>query len=317
MTQNRRQFISTMAVAGAAIPVASAFGSFIPGTAETRYPLRLFSKVIDKYDFDFMCECTKRSGFGGFDMTIRPGGKIEPSDVEKLLPDYISQAKKYDLAIDMMTSGIVNIKDPLTDVVLKTTSKSGITHYRLGYLEYDYKLGIWESIQKHKADLKGVVDLNKKYNMHGGYQNHAGVRLGGPVWDVYELVHEFDPANAGCQYDVRHAMVEGANAWIIGMRLLASHIKTLAIKDFTWQNINGKPRAVTVPMGEGMINWDTFFATVKELNIAGPLTLHIEYPLLEKEEEKLPLSLQQDIIVKKIKKDVDFVLGYLNKYQLS
>jgi sugar phosphate isomerase/epimerase len=99
------------------------------------------------------------------------------------------------------------------------------------------------------------------------------------------------------------------------MRLIASHIKTLAIKDFTWKTVKGKPQAVTVPLGEGMVNWDAFFKTVKELNISGPLTLHVEYPLLESGEEKLTLTQQQEIIVRKFKKDNDFLNSYLSKYQ--
>jgi hypothetical protein len=64
------------------------------------------------------------------------------------------------------------------------------------------------------------------------------------------------------------------------------------------------------------VNWDLIFRTVKELNISGPITLHIEYPLFEKDEEKLPLLQQQEIIIKKLKKDVDFLNGFLLKYQL-
>jgi hypothetical protein len=65
-----------------------------------------------------------------------------------------------------------------------------------------------------------------------------------------------------------------------------------------------------------MVNWDLYFKTVKELNITGPLTIHIEYPLLEKGEEKLTLIQQQEIIVRKLKKDADFLNSYLTKYQL-
>ena len=241
---------------------------------------------------------------------------MEPSEVEEKLPKLVEEAKKYNLALDMMVSGIVTASDPLTEKVLKTASALGVKHYRLGYYEFDNKTGIWESLQKHKASLKEVVALNKKYSIHGGYQNHAGTRVGGPVWDLYELLRDFPPEFAGCQYDVRHAMVEGANAWIVGMRLIAPFIKTLAIKDFTWMTVSGKPRAVTVPMGEGMVNWDLFFKTVKELNLSGPMTLHVEYPLLEKSETQLPLIQQQEIIVRKIKKDVDFLNGYLTKYEL-
>jgi L-ribulose-5-phosphate 3-epimerase UlaE len=70
-------------------------------------------------------------------------------------------------------------------------------------------------------------------------------------------------------------------------------------------------------MGEGMIDWDLYFKLVKELNINAPITLHVEYPLLEKEDLKLSLSQQQEIIVRKLKKDTDFINSYLKKYQLT
>ena len=305
-----------MAVAGAAIPFTSSMKSYFPGLAEGKFPVRLFSKPLDSYNFGFMCECIAKSGIGGFDLTVRPGGKVEPVAVETALPKLVDEAKEFNLAIDMIVSGIVSASDPLTERVLKTASTLGVKHYRLGYFEYDYKIGIWESLQKHKAVMNGIVDLNRKYKIHGDYQNHAGARVGGPVWDLYELLRGFPPEFAGCQYDVRHAMVEGTNAWIVGMRLITSYIRTLAIKDYTWKTGNGKPQAVTVPLGEGMVNFDLFFKTVKELNITGPITLHIEYPLLEKGEEKLTLIQQQEIIVRKLKKDMDYLNIYLKKYQL-
>ena len=314
--QNRRQFISTVAAAGAAIPFASGLGSVLPQPAENKYPVRLFSKPLDTYDFDFMCECIIKSGVSGIDLVVRPGGRVEPAVVEKELPERIAEAKKYNLVTDMMVSAIVSASDPFTERVLKAASASGIKYYRLGWFDYNQKTDIWESLQKSRIVIKEIAELNKKYKIHGGYQNHAGPRVGGPVWDLHELLRDIPAEYLGSQYDVRHAMVEGANTWILGMKLIAPHIRTLAIKDFTWKTVNNKVQAVTVPMGEGMINWDTFFKTVKELNITGPLTLHIEYPLLVKGEEKLTLTQQQEIIVRKIKKDMTFLNSYLDKYQL-
>jgi len=316
MRQNRRQFISTVAAAGAAVPFVSGRESMLLSATESKYPVRLFSKPLDNYEFGFMCECIVKSGIGGIDLVVRPGGRVEPAVVEKELPERITEAKKYNLVTDMMVSGITSATDPFTERVLKTASAAGIKYYRLGWFDYDQKKDIWESLQKSRIVIKEIADLNKKYSIHGGYQNHAGPRVGGPVWDLHELLKDIPAEYLGSQYDVRHAMVEGANTWILGMRLIAPHIKTLAIKDFTWKNVNGKTQAVTVPMGEGMINWDTFFKTVKELNITGPLTLHIEYPLLDAGEAKLSLTQQQEIIVRKLKKDMTFLNTYLDKYQL-
>jgi sugar phosphate isomerase/epimerase len=317
MKQNRREFISTVAAAGAAIPFLKSVDPEISMPQAEKYPLRLFSKPIDAYDFGFMCEVVSRCGIGGWDMTVRPGGKIEPAKVETDLPKLVAESKKHNLAFDMMVTGILSATDPFTERVLKTASAQGVKWYRFGWADYDLKAGIMNSIKKYHEELVKLTDLNRKYKITGSYQNHAGARLGGPVWDLNELLRDLPKEYSGSQYDVRHAMVEGANTWMLGMRLIADKINTLAIKDFTWQTVKGKPQAVTVPMGEGMVNWDQFFKIVKELNITGPLTLHIEYPLLESGEEKLPLSQQQDIIVKKIKKDADFVKSYLSKYQLA
>ena len=317
MKQNRREFLTTIAAAGAAFPMTSALNVINSSPQSPKYPVRFFSKPLDSYDFDFMCECLVRSGIDGFDMTVRRGGKIEPSKVEKDLPELVKKAGKYNLAFDMMVTEILTASDPFTERVLRTASSSGIKYYRLGWYAYDYKNGIRESIQSSHTELQKIIELNKKYKIRGDYQNHAGLRVGGPVWDIDELLRDLPADLLGIQYDVRHATVEGANSWILGMKLMGSKIRSLAIKDFTWEAVKDKPEAVTVPLGEGIVNWDLYFTTLKELKIEGPITLHIEYPLLEKGEEKLSLSSQQDIIVRKMKKDMSFINSYLDKYQLG
>jgi hypothetical protein len=57
MTQTRRTFISTLAVAGAAIPFVSKIDSYLPESDENKMQVRLFSKPLDAYDFSFLCEC--------------------------------------------------------------------------------------------------------------------------------------------------------------------------------------------------------------------------------------------------------------------
>jgi len=316
MKQTRREFVGTLTMAGASIPLLSHINVQKDIAPVNNYPVRLFSKPLDGYEFDFMCECLVRSGIDGFDLTVRQGGKAEPTHIESVLPRLAEEAEKYNLKLDMMVTGILSAGDPLAEKVLKTASALGIRYYRLGWYDYDIKAGIRQSIRKCRNELMAVAELNRKYKISAGYQNHSGTRIGGPVWDIHELLQGIPSDLIGCQYDVRHANVEGANTWVLGMRLIAPMINSLAIKDFTWKTVNGKPEAVTVPLGEGIVNWDLYFKTIKELDIKGPITLHIEYPLLEEGEEALPLINQQKIIVKKLTKDMEFLRSYLDKYQL-
>jgi sugar phosphate isomerase/epimerase len=316
MYQNRRKFISAMAIGGAGLSLMP--GKTIFSRQEKKlFPVRLFSKPLDSYDFGFMCECVARAGITGLDLTVRPGGKVEPEAVEHVLPRLIDEAKKFSLETDMIVTGILSAKDPFTERILKTASESGVKYYRLGWFGYDHKAGLLETLRKYNGELLEIAALNKKYNIHGGYQNHSGEMVGGPVWDLRELLRDLPAEYIGSQFDVRHAKVEGHNTWMLGMRLIADHIKTLAIKDYVWKTTGGKPEPVTVPLGEGLIDWDLYFTMVRDLEITAPITLHVEYPLLGEGEEKLSLGRQQDIIVSKLKKDADFINTCLKKYELD
>jgi len=315
MRQNRREFLSTLA-AGAVLPLVSEVTNLSFDKEKVSYPVRLFSKPLDNYDFDFICECTAASGLEGLDLTVRPGGKVEPSEVETVLPKLVEKARSHSLEVDMIVTGITGAAGPYTENILKTASGLGVRYYRLGWLEYDKKAGVWETLQTYKTVFSELALLNKRYNIHGGYQNHAGNYIGAPVWDLHELFKDIPPEYLGSQYDIRHAMVEGFDTWIIGLRLIKDHIRTLAIKDFTWSIEKGRSQPVTVPLGQGMVDWDIYFQTLKELSIKAPLTLHIEYPLLDKGDEMLPVSRQKEIIIGKIRSDVDFIKDHLRKYGL-
>ena len=314
MIQNRRKFITTVAASSIALPLVSGFKSMF--TEKKAFKINLFSKPLDKFETDFLCECLVNSGIEGIDLTVRKDGKVEPYSVDSALPVLIEKVHRHNLFVEMIVTGILSAEDPLTEKILKTASANGIKYYRMGWFEYDEKTGIWDTLQKYRTVLADIIKLNRKYNIHGAYQNHSGRFVGAPVWDLNELFRDFPPELLGSQYDVRHAMVEGNDTWPIGLRLIASHIRTLAIKDFTWVTTNGKPRPESVPLGEGMVDWDLYFKMIKELNISAPISLHVEYPIFGEGEEKLSLLKQQEIIIKKLKKDTDFIKSYLNKYQL-
>ncbi len=314
MNQNRREFISAI-VAGASLPIVSNLEKIFPPGPGNNFQINLFSKPLDSYDFDFTCECCVMSGIAGLDLTVRKQGKVEPESVESSLPEHIRKASGYKLSTDMIVTGIMSAADPLTDRILKAASSSGVKYYRLGWFSYD-KTDIWKTLQKYRSDLGELALMNKKYGIQGCYQNHSGEFVGAPVWDLNELFRDISPVFIGSQFDVRHAMVEGYDTWMLGMRLISKYITTLAIKDFTWKTSGGKPQPETVPLGEGVVDWDVYFKGLKELGIAAPITLHVEYPLLGEGEEKLSLTKQKEIIVTKLKKDTDFIKSYLRKYQL-
>src|SRR5690606_11951950 len=130
-------------------------------------------------------------------------------------------------------------------------SEAGVKHYRMGYLRYDSKKSIQENLDHHKRTMEKLAVLNRKFNIHGEYQNHSGKIVGAAIWDLHWILKDTDPADIGIQYDIRHAVCEASNSWPIGMELLAPWIGTVDIKDFLWYKDKEKWRAKNVPLGEG------------------------------------------------------------------
>lgn len=317
MDYSRRNFIKGIAYATAAIPFSGAFASVNNLNEKKLFPISFFTKPLDGFELEFMAETLAMSGIDGFDLAVRPKGRVEPERVADDLPKVIETGKKYKIETRMMVTSITGTTDDYASQVLKIAADNGIKHYRLGYFNYDSKKSIPESLVEIKSKMNGLVKMNAEFGIQGGYQNHSGTRVGAPMWDVWELIKGLPVEFMSSQFDVRHAVTEGNASWVITQRLLSRNIGSLAIKDFTWEVKDRKASVVSTPLGEGIVDFDMFFLILKELQIVAPISLHVEYPFLNKEEETLSLLEKQRIIVSKLKKDVDFIRTMLAKHQLT
>ncbi|WP_343305171.1 TIM barrel protein [Chitinophaga niabensis] len=298
MPYNRRDFIQTIAMAGAALP----FSSF---KLRKDWEIHAFSKPFQWMDYNLLCETFAAAGLDGVDYTVRPEGHVLPEKVTTDLPRAVAAAKSAGLKTTLITTAILEAQG--SDTLLKTAADQGVKYYRMGWYDYIKEKSIEESIRVRNQQLKELAKLNAQLNIQSAYQNHAGLKVGAGVWDLYAMVRDVNPKYAGVQYDIRHATVEGANSWPLAFELIYPHINTLVIKDFKWVNNTLQ----NVPLGEGVVNFKAFFQKVKEFNIHVPITLHLEYELLSKAQQALPVKEKQQIVLGKLKKDVQTLKGML------
>lgn len=310
----RGEFITMMTAAGIGLPAAGLAGmseKSRPGKGG-QLPLCIFSKHLQFLDYEAMAETAAEIGFDGVDLTVRPGGHVLPENVERDLPRAVEAVRQAGLEVNMMTTRITDPKDQYTEPILKTASRLGIRYYRMGYIRYKEELGVARTLELYKPQLGELTALNEKYGLHGAYQNHSGTRVGGPVWDVWLLIKDLDPRWMGCQYDIRHAVVEGGTSWPLGLKLLSSHIKITAIKDFYWAKINGSWESQNCPLGEGMVDFKAYFEMVRELRIEGPVSMHFEY-LMPAEDENLSPKQRRQKTVAVMKKDLKTLKSMLKE----
>jgi sugar phosphate isomerase/epimerase len=242
-------------------------------------PSCVFSKHLHWVDPERLGAVVADLGFDGIDLTVRPDGHVKPERVREDLPRLVRSVRASGLEVPMLTTAICSAHEPYAEDILRTAADLEIPLYRMGWLRYRRDRPIAGQLPELAAELRALVDLNRRCGIRGAYQNHAGAWVGAAVWDLWVLMKEFDSAWLGVQYDVRHAMVESAHAWVQGLQLIGHAINSLVIKDYAWRQVEGRWKASSVPLGNGAVEMSEFLSIILELGIAVPVSVHYEYPL--------------------------------------
>ena len=275
----RRRFVRDTILSSAALPFIS--GLSAGGTpffkAANQLQIHIFSKHLQFLDLQNMAEAAAEIGFNGVDLTVRPKGHVLPEQVEEVLPRAVEHIKNNGLKADMMTTSINDPDDGTARKVLSAAASQGIKTYRMGYWRYKKGEDIPAALARFGKKMQKLAKFNKKLGINGAYQNHSGTFVGASLWEVWQLLENTDEEGAGAQYDIRHATLEGGYYWKTSLALLQKRISSLVLKDFKWHKVNGKWKAVNTPIGEGMVDFESFFRLVKQYQINVPVSLHYEY----------------------------------------
>lgn len=307
-SDSRRQFIKNMIIAGSFFPFVKAF-SFPEKTAADESPLEIhiFSKHLQFLNYREMAETAAEIGFDGVDLTVRPKGHVLPERVAEDLPRAVEAIHQAGLKASMMTTRVADPGDSTGRKVLETASDLGISYYRMDYFRYRKGESIPESIRHFQEQAKALSELNKKLNIVGCYQNHAGNYMGASIWELWQLLEAADRNFLGVQYDIRHAVVEGGLSWKNGFRLIQPSIKTIVIKDFKWSKKEGQWHLQNTPFGEGMVDFKTYFRMLKEYQVWVPVSMHFEYPLGGTEHGATDLKEEREMVFRAMRRDLQKV----------
>ena len=313
---SRRRFMKEAVMAGTFAPVLALAGT----NREHRikpFNICIFSKHLQWLDYKGMAQTAAELGFDGVDLTVRRKGHVIPERVEDDLPKAVEAINSAGIKPLMMATDINDPDDPNTVKILRTASGLGIRYYRLGKYRYDDNKSITSTLKEAKPKIRDLAAMNKHYNIHGDYQNHAGSRyVGAPVWDLWELIKDLDAAYIGCQFDIRHATVEGGQAWPLHMKVISSWIKSLAVKDFRWEKQNNKWQAINCPLGRGAVDFINYIKLLKTLSVTGPISVHYEYDLGGANHGATKLTMEKEKVLSAIRVDLEFLKNHLRKNNL-
>lgn len=265
---SRRHFLRHTA----ALTALAGAGSLLAAD-KPRNKICAFEKPLQFLSFDELAELMSNLGFDGIEAAVRRGGHVLPENADQELPKLVDALQKRKLEITILASDINSLEQPHAEKMLRLMAKLGVKRYRMLWYQYDLRKPILPQLDALRNRLKALAALNHDLGLTALYQNHAGEKMvGGPLWDIYSLIKDFDPGDIAIAFDIRHATVEGGLNWPLQFQLIKSHLGAVCVKDFTWENRKVK----NVPLGAGLVG-KKFSTQLKETNFSGPISLHVEY----------------------------------------
>jgi len=271
----RREFVRATA-ATAALAAVSPRLLAADTASGFRGTLCFFSKHLPRLDGKGLGRALKPLGFEGVDLTVRPGGHVDPQRVAQDLPRLVEAIRNEGLAVPMITTELLSASDPAAKPTLETASALRIPYFKPGYYKYSF-VDVRKERDAAGEKLRSLAALSAANGMRLGFHNHAGY-IGGNIWDISGVIDALDPATAGYYFDVRHAVVEGGDGgWRTAFNVAAPRLFMIALKDFYWEKTASAWRQQNCPMGDGMVNWKAYFALLAKAGFHGPVSLHQEY----------------------------------------
>ena len=180
----------------------------------------------------------------------------------------------------MINTNITSIDHPQTIPIIATARDMKIKYYKMGHYQYDPKKNLTTQLDQLKYRLSEFSKVNEHYGVKGNYQNHIGTTIGSSIWDLWHLMQNINSDWLGIQFDVGNAKFEGGNSWKTDLKLIRDFVQTITIKNFKWvENEDQVWSTQDVPLGEGLIDFSSYFDFHKQLNINCPITLYLDYPL--------------------------------------
>jgi L-ribulose-5-phosphate 3-epimerase len=271
---NRRNFIKLTAAAA----LTSAVKNTAPAANGFNGTLCFFSKHLPEMNWQQLAQAVKKLGFGGVDLTVRPGGHVLPERAAEDLPKAVAAIRAEGVSVPMITTGLISANDPAAKPILQAAGKLQIPFCKPGYWKYQFA-DVRRELEKFAGEFRPLAELAKQSGVQIGFHNHADY-LGAPLWDVANVIDTLDAKTIGYYFDVRHAVVEGGGAgWKIAFNLIAPRLKMIAVKDFYWEKTARGWRVINCPLGQGMVDWKAYCKLLKQANFQGPVSLHFEYEI--------------------------------------
>jgi len=276
MGLTRRQFLAAATAAQAAAQTHPELQMAPP--PHSRPPICLYSQILIKIEYADLPPAVKGLGFDGCDLTVQAGGHVRPDMASLDLVRAVESLRGAGIDVPVITTALTSAQDPDAPDVLGIAGIIEIPLFRAGHWKYG-EGDITSRLSEVRRDVSQLGVLARSAGLSMALHNEAGDSVGASIWDTDSVIRGMDPQAVGYDFDISAATAAAAGqAWLLALRLALPRLKMVTVSDFYWAKADdGSWKMTPCPLGEGMVDWPRFLATLARANFQGPVSLHMDY----------------------------------------
>jgi len=248
-----------------------------PPKPRTSPAVCLYSQLLIKLEYEAVGMVLRDLGFDGADLAVVPGSHVPPEQANSDLMRSIEAVSGVGLEVPIISTSVVNANDPYGRQILGIAGFMGIGLFRPGYWKLSAAPGPERDMRlvQVQRELLQLASVARAYNVATAFHNATGDAVGGNLAEVNAFLRTIDPRWVGYDFDPGNAAeMAGPDTPDASLGVVMPRVKAVTVRDFTWKD--GK--AVPCPLGQGVVEWKQFFATLARAKFNGPLTIQVGYP---------------------------------------
>ncbi len=224
--------------------------------------------VLPELTREEVVEKLSRHGYDGVEWRLHEEYHIKPSEVLEKARDIRRLVRDHGLEVSCLM-GYAPLEDiELQERVAQACAAMGCPRYRPGAVLYDGTRSYHDLFQETVDRLGRVIEAVSPYGVKPVIETHFGT-IAPSVSLAHRLVRHFDPARVGINFDPANLVIEGREAWQLGLELIGPYLDYVHAKNVSWVRENGVWRWRFDAMDRGQVDWREVLRILKSVGYAG------------------------------------------------
>jgi sugar phosphate isomerase/epimerase len=224
--------------------------------------------VLPELTREQVAEKLSAHGYDGVEWRVHEDYHISPKELVSRAREIKRLVDDHGLEVSCLTGYA-----PVTDLTqqrwfAEACAVMNCPRYRPGAVLYDGTRNYRDLYQATVDALGTVIETASTFGVKPILETHFGT-IAPSASLAFRLVEHFDPGKIGVNYDPANLVIEGREAWQMGLELLGPYLDYVHAKNIAWVRENGTWRWVFASMSDGQVDWAEVMRALDRVGYSG------------------------------------------------